>query len=212
MWGPRASTVGKSTRCVPLMTRLIRFLCLSLVLLTAACGIPVTDVAAIPDDQKVLALTQRIAALDPAIDPAEAARAAQIAVYHPRQLAIDWNVTDGPLVHNSKVNLGLRPAGLCYQWADALEAQLRAENFQTLHLHRAIANAGTTFRIEHSTVIVSAPGDDMFDGLVLDPWRYGGTLYYAKADADDRYVWVPREVVFAQKRAWEAQRDRLASN
>ena len=50
------------------------------------------------------------------------------------------------------------------------------------------------------------------NGLVLDPWRYGGTLYYAKADADDRYEWVPREVVFAQKRAWEAQKQRLATN
>ena len=67
--------------------------------------------------------------------------------------------------------MGLKPRGLCWHWAEDIERRLRAEDFQTLDLHRAIANANN-IRIEHSTTIVSRRGDGMYDGLVLD--RYCG--------------------------------------
>ena len=34
-----------------------------------------------------------------------------------------------------------------------------------------------------------------------DPWRYGGTLYWAPTLQDAKYTWVPRAQVFAMKRA-----------
>jgi len=108
-------------------------------------------------------------------------------------------VTDGPLLHNTKVNLGIRPRGLCWHWADDLEARLRSEGFASLDFHRAIANSDNSFRIEHSTVIVSARGQGMTDGVVLDPWRFGGALFWAPLPADTDYVWVPREDVFAER-------------
>jgi len=81
---------------------------------------------------------------------------------------------------------------------------LRQEDFKTLQLHRAIANA-TNILIEHSTVIISAKGDDMFKGIILDPWRHGGLLFWAPTLKDDRYNWVPRQKVFEYK-ARRAQR------
>ena len=96
-----------------------------------------------------------------------------------RALREAYGVTDSPLVHNTKVNLGLRPRGLCWHWADDLEARLGQERFGSLILHRAIANADNSFRIDHSTVIISAVGQGMNEGVVLDPWRNGGALLLA---------------------------------
>ncbi|MCP3971067.1 MAG: hypothetical protein GY717_12270 [Rhodobacteraceae bacterium] len=143
-------------------------------------------------------LTAGLLALGPDIDPEEAARAARISVQYPLKLKQEWNVTDRALLHNTKVNMGLRPMGLCYQWADALEARLRQENFKTLYLHRAIANSNN-IRLEHSTVIASALGQDLSQGMVLDPWRLSGTLFWSKTLEDTRYKWVARRIVMEQK-------------
>jgi hypothetical protein len=175
----------------------------------AGCAYELNDRAATPDELKIGELAQAVAALGPEVDPEEAARLAFVAVTHPRQLARDWNVTDPPLIHNAKVNMGLRPAGLCYQWADAMEARLRAEDFRTLKLHRAIANHDN-YRIEHSTVIVSAPGQSMEEGIILDPWRFGGILHWSGTLEDPDYIWIAREKVFADKRERAYWQDRAA--
>lgn len=154
-----------------------------------------------PDE--VSRLAAGIRALGPRVDPEEADRAARIAISYPKQLAREYQVTDSPLIHNIKVNSGLRPRGLCWHWADDMQARLAMENFKTLELHRAIANADSAILIDHSTVIVSQRGDDMFDGMVLDPWRYGGVLYWSEVLEDKKYKWVPRQQVFAMRRANE---------
>ncbi|TMM50825.1 hypothetical protein [Sulfitobacter sabulilitoris] len=165
----------------------------------AACGAPM-DRAAPVGDAQIAALTRDLVALGPQVDPEEAARAARIALVYPRQLARDYGVTDSAIVHNMKVNAGQRPRGLCWHWADDMESRLAAENFQTLRLHRAIANAGRLWRIDHSTVIASAAGEDWHEGLVLDPWRFGGPLYWGPPAEDKSYAWRPRAEVFAEKR------------
>jgi len=167
----------------------------------AACGsTPASTKGPVEVSQnaEIAALGEKLLALGPGIGPEEAARMAEISIRYPLQLKADWNVTDPPLIHNTKVNMGLRPRGLCYEWADAMEARLRQENFQTFDLHRAIANS-TNIRIEHSTVIASAPGGTMFEGMILDPWRYGGTLFWAPTLEDKKYKWVARSEVFAEK-------------
>lgn len=163
----------------------------------SACGGYVPEQA--PDE--VSRLAQGIAALNPSIDPAEAQRAASISVSYPRQLKQQYGVTDPPLVHNMKVNAGSRPRGLCWHWAEDMQKRIRQEQFLTLTTHRAIANAHTRLLIDHSTVIVSAVGDTMNEGMVLDPWRYGGVLYWAPTLEDEKYTWVDRQEVFAMKRA-----------
>lgn len=178
--------------------------CLLATLLIAGCTSVGDGMKATPDGVKIAELSRAILALGPAVDPAEARRAAEIAVSYPRRLAIAYGVSDPPLIHNMKVNAGLRPRGLCWHWAHDLGARLREEDFQTLDLHQSIANADVAFRIEHSSVVISAEGNDMNAGLILDPWRYGGALYWGPPADDAAYKWRPRQAV------WDYKRERRA--
>ncbi len=157
-------------------------------------------VAPQPTGDEVQRLAAEIRDLGPDIDPEEAERAARIAYAYTAQLVEEYEITDPPLIHNAKVNKGLRPRGLCWHWAEDIEHRLDQEGFQTLEMHRAIANADNPFRIDHSTAIISRKGETMYDGVVLDPWRYGGVLFWSPLVEDDRYEWVPREVVLEKRR------------
>lgn len=170
-----------------------RFFSLIFTVFLVACGVP--EAAKVPD---IKGLEREILALGDFVDPDEAVRVARISHNYSVQLRAEYQVTDTALIHNAKVNQGLRPRGLCWHWADDLEARLREEKLQTLSLHRAIANTDN-LRIEHSTVIVSERGAPMEGGVVLDPWRYGGYLFWAPVAEDTRYNWKPRSQVFLQR-------------
>ena len=182
---------------LPYFTRVLSLLAL---LFAAACATDPAQRVPVPTRTDWQELSLALQALGPEVDPEEADRAARISYDYARELAIRWDVRDAPLIHNTKVNAGRKPGGLCFQYADAIEARLRQENFQTLEFHRGIAN-GTNFLIDHSVVILSAPGQDMFHGIVIDGWRHAGRLYWKPTLEDTRYTWVPREEVFAARRA-----------
>ncbi|WP_171096806.1 hypothetical protein [Ruegeria sp. HKCCD7255] len=176
-------------------------------LFAAALGVLAACASAPPQTgDEVQRLATQIQSLGPDIDPEEAQRAAQVTYSYTAQLVQDYQITDPPLIHNAKVNAGLRPRGLCWHWAEDIERRLAQENFQTLDLHRAIANADNRFRIDHSTAIISRRGAPMQDGVVLDPWRYGGVLFWAPLQNDTRYDWVPREIVLEERRQDQAAR------
>ena len=181
--------------------RLIRHFCALLALTVfAACGSlhsGGTPPAGTPDQVAQLAAT--ILALGPEVDPQEAERAAHIAYAYTHTLALRYQITDPPLIHNTKVNMGTKPRGLCWHWAHDIEKRLKEERFQTLDLHRAIANS-RSLRLEHSTAIISRRGDDFTRGIVIDPWRYGGVLAWMPVRDDARYVWELRDLVLARKR------------
>jgi hypothetical protein len=165
----------------------------------AACG--TSPESRLPADAfQIAELRSQIISLGPEVDPEEADRAARIAFQHTRELAIAYQITDLPLVHNAKVNMGLRPRGLCWHWAEDMENRLLLENFETLDMHRAIANADNRFRIEHSTAIVSRKGDGYLDGIALDPWRLGGILTHVAVREDPDYRWDAQQDVLARKR------------
>lgn len=184
------------------MTRALAFVMALLSILTiAACSAPPRATG-----DEVQRLATEIRSLGPDIDPEEADRAARIAYSYTAQLVQEYEITDPPLIHNAKVNKGLRPRGLCWHWAEDIERRLKQEDFETLELHRAIANADNPFRIDHSTAIISRKGETMYDGVVLDPWRYGGVLYWSPLVEDTRYEWVPREVVLEKRRLEQVAR------
>ena len=170
------------------------------ILIVGGCGVTSPDGPPRADQSAVADLARTIRALGPEVDPEEATRAAEIAYGYTHQLAVQYQITDPPLIHNMKVNHGLRPRGLCWHWAEDMEARLKQENFRTLTLHRAIANADNPFRIDHSTAIISKRGDGMFDGIVIDPWRYGGQLHWSPTREDTRYNWRPRREVLDERR------------
>ena len=145
-------------------------------------------------------LTQAFIDLGPGVSPYEAARAARVVYTYVDQLKIEYQITGSPLAHNTQVNMGLKPRGLCWHWAHDIDARLMRERFQTLQIHRAIANHNN-LRLEHSTTMLGRRGDPMYKAIVLDPWRLGGTLFWDIAANDTRYDWTDRDQVFAYKRA-----------
>lgn len=155
------------------------------------------------NDIDLLAL--QIRSLGGSVDTEEAARAAQIAYTYSLQLRQEYNVTSSPILHNAKVNNGLRDRGICVHWAEDIEKRLNQEGFETLEIHRAIAE-GSEFRIDHSTAIISERGDSLEEGVVLDPWRFGGHLFWSPTLEDTRYVWEPRMEVLSRK--YQAKLDR----
>lgn len=148
-------------------------------------------------------LEAAILALGPGIDPIEAAAAAQASYRHTHDLAIEYEITDRPLVHNVKVNMGIKPRGLCKDWAQDMEKRLKAEGFETLTIHRAI---GTLFGLDHSTAVISRKGDDLNTGIVVDPWREGGRLTWISLAEDTRWGWKPQFEVLDQFAFQDAKR------
>ena len=178
---------------------------LLMILTLVACATPPAQETPIADRRDVTALRDAILSLGDGIDPEEALRAARIAYRYTRQLAQEYQFTDPPLIHNAKVHLGLRPRGLCYHWAEDIEARLLEEDFRTLDMHRAIAPE-TLFRIEHSTAIISRKGDVYSEGIILDPWRTGGTLHWTRVTDDTDYEWLPHVEVLDSR--WQSQQAR----
>lgn len=194
------------------MTFLVRLLGVLALMTAAGCAtMPPTGGPGPARPDEIAELARSIQAMDPQIDPEEARRAARVAYEETHRLAIAYQITDGPIVHNTKVNMGLRPRGLCKHWAEDMEARLEQERFTSLELHRAIANADNPFRLEHSTVIISSRGASMYDGIVLDPWRQGGVLFWSTTRADTDYGWQPRRKVLEQKRLRAMKEARLAA-
>ena len=85
------------------------------------------------------------------------------------------------------------------------KARLRRERFHSLDLHWAIANYEAAFRLEHSSVVISAGGADLNQGLILDPWRNSGRLHWVLLTEDAKYRWQPRADVHALKRERKAR-------
>jgi hypothetical protein len=76
-------------------------------------------------EQRIGELNRAILALGGYIDASEARRAARIAIEYSLQLAREYEVTDSAIVHNIKVNLGLKPRGLCVDWTRDLLTRLK---------------------------------------------------------------------------------------
>ena len=170
----------------------------------AGCGAPLTEKPHPATEQEVMQLAQLISSLGFEVNNAEAYRAADVSLSESFRLAREYEIEDSPLAHNTKVNLGIKSRGLCYHWAEDLERRLKQEQFRTLDLHRAVANWDNIL-LEHSTVIISARGHDMQDGIVLDPWRKGGVLFWALVRDDHRYIWTPRAEVWRVRREREGR-------
>ena len=178
--------------------KIIQLLPVLVILALSACGAGHPGGPHAAEQNEVAQLAQEIRALGPDIDHEEAERAARVTYEYTHQLAQQYQITDPPLIHNTKVNMGLRPRGLCWHWAHDIEARLKQEKFRTLDLHRAIANSDN-IRLEHSTTIISRSGDNLHQGIIVDPWRKGGVLFWARVPEDTRYKWRPQKEVLAEK-------------
>ncbi|MEL7215246.1 MAG: hypothetical protein AAGJ96_04830 [Pseudomonadota bacterium] len=181
--------------------RLSASLWLALSLLLAGCiGSPEARLDTPPADE-IAQLAAGFQALGAAVDPVEADRLAMIAHTYSQEQARRYNVTTRPLTHNTLVNMGLRERGLCHHFADDLHERVKGEGFETLAFTRALANHTSPWRYEHSALIVTLPGAPISQGIVLDGWRNGGELFWARTPEDTRYAWVEIQQAFVERRA-----------
>jgi hypothetical protein len=133
-------------------------------------------------------LRGRIAALAPGmVDPAEARRVAEIAYTTGRDLKKEWKVGWPPGLHNFLVNTGQRKGGLCFQFAERLLWRLAVLKWETLEFHWAESFERTAS--EHNVIVVTAKGQDFYQGIILDNWRYGGRLVWGPVSEDPHYRW-----------------------
>ena len=184
----------------------ILFLLLPVILATGCTTVKVSDAK---QNSEIAALTRELAALAPAVNPAEALRAADVAVRYPLLLAEEWSATPPAAFNNTLINCSIHPRGLCFQWADALTVKLMALQLRTLELHRGVAKLGT--RREHSCVVLTAPGQNFTNGLALDAWRDCGKLNVSPVTAD-KYAWQEVDLPPGYAAELQAAAEKLAGN
>src|SRR2546423_12240633 len=139
-------------------------------------------------------LRARIVALGPNIDPNEARRVAEIAYTTGRDLKKEWRVVWPPGVQNFLVNTGQRKGGLCFQFAERLLLRLSEQKWNTLEFHWA--ESFETTACEHNVIVVTAKGQNFYQGIILDNWRYGGRLVWGLIGEDPHYKWHENKVQF----------------
>jgi hypothetical protein len=140
------------------------------------------------DNQKINNLYNAILTLGPDIEPSEARFVAREAVLYPKVLANRYRLMSPPLLHNVLVNYGKRPRGLCYQWTHDMGKQIN-KPMKSLQFFHAVAFRRNYWR-EHSTLVVAAKGKAVPDGIILDPWRNSGDLFWSRVKDDKKYPWV----------------------
>jgi hypothetical protein len=133
------------------------------------------------------ALRHELAALGPGTDQSEAGMVAETAVTYSSRLAEEYRVVTPARLHNLLIQVGIKDRGLCYHWTEDLMKRLQALNLRTYRLHWGVAHKGNDLR-EHNSVVITANGQPFEAGLLLDPWRNSGDLYWAVVDTDS-YPW-----------------------
>ena len=137
--------------------------------------------------ERIKQLEQELTALSATVDKTEAQVAAATAVRESAVLAEEYRLVRPALTHNLLVVLGIKDRGLCYHWTEDLMQRLQTLDLKSLQLHWAVADRGSVLR-EHNSVVITALGQEFRMGIVLDPWRNSGNLYWARVTKDS-YPW-----------------------
>ena len=139
-------------------------------------------------EKNIRELAGSILALSPQISREEAVEVAHDAYVYPMYLAEKWDITWPPMYHNTLRNAGVRKWGLCTDWASAMIDHMRKKHLKSMDIYWAVAYRGDPWR-EHSTLLITAKGQPFDTGIILDPWRDSGKLYWNHHRNDPTYIW-----------------------
>ncbi len=162
-----------------------KFLIFSLFL--AGCAVTVPSVS----QNKIRELSLLFQSMDSTIPQSEAIQLSKDIFHKTRQLTEAFEMTYPPQFHNFLVTVGVREKGLCYHWSDALYLYLSKKHYPAFEFHLVGANVGEYF-FEHNALVVVAKGGKIKEGIIIDPWRESGELYFSKVEDDPDYVWIHR--------------------
>lgn len=162
------------------------FLLCLMVLLLSGCSAKVERLHVEPI--RVETLTHQLITLGADVDKGEAKMFAYEAILYPQELAKKYGLVYPPTFHNFLINTGLKERGLCYEWSEDMITHLKAQHYTSFDLRWGVANKGAFD--EHNSVVVVAKGAPFWSGILIDPWRHSGELYWAKLRDDPEYKWV----------------------
>ncbi len=145
----------------------------------------------VPKEAHIQTLAQDLHHLDKQNTYAEALALSQDIFAQTSTLSKKFKLTSPPQYHNLLVNIGVKEKGLCYHWSDALYGHLNAKHYKGFAFHLLGANIGK-YWTEHNVLVVVAKGQSWKEGIILDPWRDSGTLYFSKVKEDRKYDWKHR--------------------
>jgi len=140
---------------------------------------------------KIAQLSLLLRSLHSSIPTDEAMQLSEDIFHETQKLTKEFELTSPPVFHNFLVNAGFREKGLCYQWSDELYAHLYKKQYPSFEFHLLGANIGEYFT-EHNVLAVVAKGGVPEKGIIVDPWRNSGELYFSKAEDDPKYKWAHR--------------------
>jgi len=141
---------------------------------------------------RITQLSQLLQSLDTNIPSQEATILSQDIFHETAILTKEFELTSPPLFHNFLVNTGIREKGLCYHWSDALYGYLLQKKYPHFEFHLVGANIGEYFS-EHNALVVVAKNGSIKNGILVDPWRDSGKLYFSRVVEDKKYQWKHRE-------------------
>jgi hypothetical protein len=147
------------------------------------------------------ALASALMALSPSVNPTDARRAADCAYTTSVRLTHDYGMVGPAIFQNGLVNLGFRKKGLCYHWTEDMLVEMRRLNLKTLEIHWAVSHQGSF--LESNALVLTARGQALEDGVVLDAWRHAGDLYWNAAAADRAFGWHEDHSDYARRRMAE---------
>ncbi len=140
---------------------------------------------------KIRELSLLFQSMDSTIPQSEAIQLSKDIFHKTRQLTEAFEMTYPPQFHNFLVTVGVREKGLCYHWSDALYIYLSKKHYPAFEFHLVGANVGEYF-FEHNALVVVVKGGKIKEGIIIDPWRESGELYFSKVEDDPDYVWIHR--------------------
>jgi hypothetical protein len=140
--------------------------------------------------ERISALQDDLTDLNRQANMLEARQVAETAITYSSYLAEVYELVRPAVLHNVLVRMSLKERGLCYHWTEDLMKQLKSLDLKTYQLHWAVAYRGSELR-EHNSVVITATGQAFENGMVLDPWRNSGDLYWALIKSD-KYPWKER--------------------
>ncbi len=146
----------------------------------------------LPSETSTVQLAKLLQSLDKSIPQDEAMHLSQDIFHETQKLTKEFELTSPPLFHNTLVNVGIREKGLCYDWSDALYAYFLQKQYPYFEFHLVGANIGEYF-LEHNALVVVAKNGSIKDGILIDPWRDSGKLYFSRVGEDKKYQWKHRE-------------------
>ncbi len=161
-----------------------KLLLLLLFLFFTACTVTPSNIS----QSRVEELSKLLKSLDSSISSKEAKSLSDEIFQETGKLRKKFNPTSQAQFNNFLINAGVKEKGLCYDWSDALYLHFSKKEYASFEFHLLVAHKGKYF-YEHNTLVVVAKGGNVLEGIVIDPWRNSGNLYFSKVNEDKKYEW-----------------------